>query len=65
MSLAETAYFVLSFSSLTPLRKAEKGPQLIVASVVMAVVAAVVVAVAAVAFVVVALEEECMACLDQ
>ena len=65
MSLAEIAYFVLSFASLTLPRKVEKGPQLIVASVVMAVVAAVVVAVAAVAFVVVSLEEERMACFDQ
>ena len=65
MSLAEIAYFVLSFASLTPPRKVEKGPQLIVASVVVVVVVAVVVAVAAVVFVVVALEEKRMACLDQ
>ena len=57
MSLAETAYYVLSFALLTPLRKVEKGSQLIVVSVVVAVVATVVV--------VVALEEERMACLDQ
>ena len=55
MSLAETAYFVLSFALL--IRKVEKGSQLIVVSVVVAVVATVVV--------VVALEEERMACLDQ
>ena len=56
MSLAETAYFVLSFASLTPLRKAEKGPQLIVAFVSVVTVAVVVV---------VALGKERMACLDQ
>jgi len=58
LSFGETAYFVLSFASLTPLRKVEKGPQLIVVSIVVIVVVAVAVAI-------VALEEERMACLDQ
>ena len=34
MSLAETTYSVLSFASLTPLRKVKKGPQLLVVFVV-------------------------------
>ena len=51
MSLAEIAYSGWSFASLTPLRKVEKGPQLLVVFVVVAAVAA--------------LEEEHMACLDQ
>ena len=51
MSLAEIAYSRWSFASVTPLRKVEKGPQLLVVFVVVAVAAA--------------LEEEHMACLDQ
>ena len=51
VSLAEIAYSGWSFASLTPLRKVEKGPQLLVVFVV-AVAAA-------------ALKEEHMACLDQ
>ena len=51
MSLAKIAYSGWSFASLTPLRKVEKGPQLLVVFVVVAVAAA--------------LEEEHMACLDQ
>ena len=51
MSLAEIAYSGWSFALLTPLRKVEKGPQLLVVFVVIAAVAA--------------LEEEHMACLDQ
>ena len=58
MSLVETAYFVLSFASLTPLKKVVKGPQLVVVSVAVAAVAVAVVVVAV-------LEEEHMACLDQ
>jgi len=53
LSLAEIAYSGWSFASLTPLRKVEKGPQLLVVFVVVVVVAAT------------ALEEEHMACLDQ
>jgi len=49
LSLAEIAYSGWSLASLTPLRKVEKGPQLLVVFVV---------AIAA------ALEEEHMACLD-
>ena len=50
MFLAEIAYSGWSFTSLTPLRKVEKGLQLLVVFVVVVVV--------------VALEEEHMACLD-
>ena len=50
MSLAEIAYSGWLFASLTPLRKVENGPQVLVVFVV---------AIAA------ALEEEHMACLDQ
>ena len=49
MSLAEIAYSRWSFASLTPLRKVEKGPPLLVVFVVD----------------VAALEEEHLACLDQ
>jgi len=49
LSLAEIAYFELSFASLTLLRKVEEGPQLLVVFVVAAAV----------------LEEEHMVCLDQ
>jgi len=52
LSLAEIAYFGWSFASLTPLRKVEKGSQLLVVFVVAIVATAV-------------LEEEHMACLDQ
>ena len=51
MSLTEIAYSGWSFALLTPLRKVEEGPQLLVVFVVVAAV--------------VALEEEHMACLDQ
>ena len=50
MSLVEIAYPGWSFASLTPLRKVEKGSQLLVVFVVVAATA---------------LEEEHMACLDQ
>ena len=53
MSLVETAYFVLSFASLTPLKKVVKGPQLVVVSVAVAAVAVAVVVVAVVVVVVI------------
>ena len=52
MSLAQIAYSRWSFASLTPLRKVEEGPQLLIVFVVVVVAAA-------------TLEEEHMACLDQ
>jgi len=52
LSLAQIAYSRWSFASLTPLRKVEEGPQLLIVFVVVVVAAA-------------TLEEEHMACLNQ